>query len=195
MNFFRVKLPEKVMKVASMDEWYDDSLSFAYNAMFSPQTERGEGGLIAGMGVGVVCEGDTRFKYRYVDIVCILVQETNWCRHRNNHILIHYIDCKHLLYTENFGAFSFPPTFFKMLFLQIIILTKRLEYKPESFIFKCIYRVTVYNWDTNFVHTSFPILQNVWGEGKSQYFFTNKMYLRFCGGRGGWHGCIKNNLF
>ena len=51
--------------------------------MFSPQTERGEGGggWLQGWGVEWVwiclLEGDTRFKYRYVDIVCILVQENN----------------------------------------------------------------------------------------------------------------------
>ena len=47
-----------------------------------PAKLRGGGGVVAGMGVGVgvgLClfEGDTMFEYRYVDIVCILVQEKN----------------------------------------------------------------------------------------------------------------------
>ena len=45
MNFIRVNLPEKVMKDARMDERYDDSLSFTYHVMFSPNCAGGRGWL------------------------------------------------------------------------------------------------------------------------------------------------------
>ena len=73
------------------------------------------------------------------------------------HILNNF--CKLVL---DIFLFPFPPhTLFKMMFLQLLLRTKILDYKPESFSFKCISRVTVSNSNTNFVHTIFPILQKV----------------------------------
>ena len=72
--------------------------------------------------------------YRFIFILFILIQ---WCPIRN-----------------------YPPThtLFKMMFLQLLVITEILDYRPDSFNFKGISRDTVYNWNTNLVHTIFPIL-------------------------------------
>ena len=50
--------------------------------------------------------------------------------------------------------FSVPPHYHKFFWkISENLITNRLEYKPESFSFKFILRVIVYDSDTNFVHT------------------------------------------
>ena len=68
-----------------MLEWMNDMMiAFHLHTMscFPPKIARERRVLVAVMwdGDGGVCgfvEGDIRFKYRYVDIVCVLVQENS----------------------------------------------------------------------------------------------------------------------
>ena len=58
--------------------------------------------------------------------------------------------------TPLFSAlFCFSPTTKFVWKISDNLITKRLDYKPESFNFEFFSKLTVWNWDTNFVHTVF----------------------------------------